>query len=89
MEAPTINEIAVVDGDDWLGLYVNGELKLEGHGRSRHADILAFGAEYAPYTVRLIFADLEWMERVGSLPPTLAEVVVGSEEPPRSSGAAQ
>ena len=82
-------EITVVDADDWLGLYVNGELALEGHGRSRHADILAFGAKHSPYTVRLVFADLTWMEGEGRMPSQLADVIVASESEPRAELAAQ
>jgi hypothetical protein len=86
------NEIAVVDCDDWLGLYVNGVLALQGHGRSRHADILAFGGEHAPYTVRLIFPQEAWLEEVlfvSGMPNDLADVIIGSEEAGRSELAAQ
>lgn len=88
-QAVQTNEITVVDGDDWLGLYVNGDLKLQGHGRSRHADILAFGAEYAPYTVSLVFADVEWLHEEGQLPEVLSEVKVESTSEPRADLAAQ
>ena len=83
------NEIVVVDGDDWIGLYINGELDVEGHGHSRHADILAWGAQYAPATVRLIFVDSAWMESQGRLPQKLSDVQVSSEEQPRAELAAQ
>jgi hypothetical protein len=83
------NEIVVVDGDDWLGLYLNGELQLEGHGRSRHADILAWGQQHAPATVRLVFADTGWLEDEGRLPQRLSEVKAGSEGEPRPDLAAQ
>ena len=85
----TLKEITVVDGDDWLGLYVDGELTLEGHGRSRHADILAFGAQHAPYTVKLLFADTEWLQKNGRLPKQLDAVKVVSEDAPQADLAAQ
>lgn len=27
----SVQEILIVDGDDWFGMYVNGELRAEGH----------------------------------------------------------
>jgi hypothetical protein len=89
VSAPT--EITVVDCDDWLGLYVDGELALEGHGRSHHSDILAFGAKHSPYTIRCIFADEAWMEdvvQVSGMPQQLSDVI-GREQEPRAELAAQ
>ena len=84
-----INEITVVDGDDWLGLYVNGKLIIEGHGRSRHADILAFGAEHQPYTVKLLFADVDWLHEEMRLPAKLEDVQIDYSGDPSASLAAQ
>jgi hypothetical protein len=87
----TVTEITVVDCDDWLGLYVDGELALEGHGRSQHADILAFGAKHSPYSVRCIFADEQWMQdvvQISGMPQSLS-AVIGREQDPRAELAAQ
>jgi len=89
MAATATNEIVVVDGDDWVGLYLNGKLQLEGHGRSRHADILAWGQENGPATIRLVFADLDWLSECGRLPENLSEVEVDTEGTPCPEAAAE
>ena len=84
-----LKEITVIDdGNDWIGLYVDGELALQGRGRRHHADILAFGSLHAPYRVKLLFADTEWAASKGRLPKRLADVKVASEGNPQANLAA-
>lgn len=60
---------ALVFGDDWTGLYVNGELRLE-NSTIHVADVIeALGLECETVT-----ADEDWLTCQGSLPKALADV---------------
>ena len=62
-------EITIVDADDWSGLYVNGELRDEGHSL-RVSDVL----EILGYKVTWKECDGDWMDEHGTLPNKLSEV---------------
>lgn len=69
-EARNIALVSSLDGD-WHGLYVDGQLAAQSHSL-RPRDILkALGIEF-----RDLIAQQEWMEKEGSLPPTLGEVII-------------
>lgn len=74
-----LTELTLVDCDDWVALYVDGKLTQQGHGRARAAgvDLLAFGASHSPFSVKLIFGDPGWIERVvhyDGMPDQLSDV---------------
>jgi len=62
-------KIALVDGDDWQGLYVDGKLLQQGHVISSDDILKATGIDYD-----YIFADIDWLGERGDLPDNLNEV---------------
>lgn len=64
-------DIKIVDGDDWSGLYINGELKDEGHSL-RVSEVL----EILGFKVETFEADYDWLEEMGSLPKKFSQVKI-------------
>jgi hypothetical protein len=64
-----------VEGDDWVGLYMDGELVYEGHSISP-----AYLAELLDADFERIWADDAWLYDVGTLPKNLEDVRVEREE---------
>ena len=64
--------VTIVSCDDWVGLYLEGSLKLEGHSLPLR-DVIELLVGEAPNRVE---ADADWIADRGSLPDSLAEVVV-------------
>jgi len=62
-------KITLVDGDDWQGLYVNGELVTQGHSIRAQDVCEVLGADYA-----FVSADYEWLDERGALPELLKDV---------------
>jgi hypothetical protein len=62
-------KVAIVTGDDWQGIYVDGILRDESRGL-RPIDVLdALGIGYQE-----VDADLDWLADEGGLPKQLADV---------------
>ena len=62
-------KVTFADGDDWNGLYVDGELVAENHSL-RPTDVLdALGIVY-----ERVACDQDWLEEQGRLPPDLKDV---------------
>ena len=62
-------EIRLVHADDWVGLYVDRKLKMQGHS-FRDIDLLkACGIE-----AKQRWVDDEWICDLGQLPDSLSEV---------------
>lgn len=61
--------IVVVRGEDWEGLYINGQLAVEGHMLSPVDVFTAFGIR-----VDVINCNEEWLAEERSLPINLADV---------------
>jgi hypothetical protein len=59
-----------VNGDDWVGLYVDGVLKKQGHSLDVRDIIEALNLEY-----ETLFPDAEWLFEVGYLPESIDDVV--------------
>jgi hypothetical protein len=55
--------ITLVNGDDWRGIYVDGELRWEGHSLDGRNVLDVLGIDY-----REVSADLGWLEERGNLP---------------------
>jgi hypothetical protein len=68
-----MNEIAYVDGDDWVGLYINRKLVSEGHQIT-----LQEFCELCKIKIKFYEADNEWLGKRGHFPQKLGEVVVVS-----------
>lgn len=62
-------KVAIVSGDDWMGLYIDGKLVLEGHSLCLGEVLEAVGIK--PETIT---PDNEWLENEGNLPKDLAKV---------------
>ena len=62
-------KIVIVSGDDWKGIYIDGQLKFEGHS-IRPMDllgVLAIGYEEFE-------CDIAWLEDRGNVPKNLTDV---------------
>jgi hypothetical protein len=64
-----MEKITYVRGQDWEGLYIDGELVEEGHSICVEEVVEALG-----FTCERIMADQEWLEDRGDLPYCLGEV---------------
>lgn len=75
-----MKSITFVEGDDWRGIYIDGELYREGHSHSA-SDIVealfdaADGVEEEEL-FSVVYADLQWLYDEGSLPQKLEDVKV-------------
>lgn len=65
------SKVALVHGDDWMGMYVDGKLVAQNHSLSP-ADILeALNISYTDYG-----ADNEWLDEKGTLPLNFSDIVM-------------
>jgi hypothetical protein len=62
-------EVTIVNGDDWVGLYVNGKIVVQGHSLTPH-EILG-AVDIIPKEIN---PDMEWLDNIGHLPENLSEV---------------
>jgi hypothetical protein len=65
-------DVTIVWGEDWEGLYIDGELKAQGHLISAKDVLDALGLELDE-----IEADGDWLGERGDLPQKLEEVKRG------------
>jgi hypothetical protein len=65
-----IEKLTVVTGDDWSGLYVDGEWMAEGHHVEAEDVCRALGI-----SVDFLEAHQEWLDRRGALPSKLHNVI--------------
>lgn len=60
-------------GDDWEGVYVDGDLIVEGHSiEARTAAELAI--KHKATEVKTIYCDLDWLHDEGNLPRRMSDV---------------
>jgi hypothetical protein len=66
--------VTFVDGDDWEGLYVDGQLVTQGHTVSlkEAAEVFMQAQPVSAFDTR--FADTQWLSEVGQLPDKLRDV---------------
>jgi hypothetical protein len=62
-------ELVIAYGDDWEGLYIDGQLQEEGHSISLYHFCKAVGIELTQKGV-----DTDWLENRGNLPSKISEV---------------
>lgn len=68
----------LVSGDDWTGLFVDGELIDEGHTLSNRT-LLRYAKRLGPVTeVESLDADIEELDLVGNFPASLSDVKLAS-----------
>lgn len=67
--------INIVRGEDWEGLYIDGVLKVEDYSPDLHLVLEILGVEYDYDEV-----DAEWMDREGTLPTNLEDVVLAKDD---------
>ena len=67
-----MSTVVHVLGNDWAGVYVNGELVAEGHSISPYdwEDVV----KRLGHRMEQVEADPSWLESVGSLPAKLGHV---------------
>lgn len=68
-----MTEMTIVQGDDWVGVYVDNKLVTEGH------DLDAFEAidivfQYSVTECEKQFVDLDWLADRGNFPELLEDV---------------
>ena len=68
-------KVTFVSGDDWQGLYIDGELKREGHSLAAR-DVLELLGVRCDY----VTADQQWLEESGDLPRRLSDVVLDESD---------
>ena len=62
-----------ISGDDWVALYYEGELLVEGH--SLHPfTIMRLMMQHSPFHIAQLDADPDWLEEQGSFPSKLEDV---------------
>jgi hypothetical protein len=66
-------KLALVTGDDWEGLYVNGQLAVEGHKVSVRDALCAIG-----HYLDVREADNDWLDDRGCLPENWTSVKFSS-----------
>ena len=67
------NQITLVKGDDWQGLYINDKLVMEDHSITGH-DIMRLMLYQVFDSSETLFPDLDWLDSLGSYPANLSEV---------------
>lgn len=65
---------ALVHGDDWEGLYIDGQLQMEGHHIRLEELLKVLGVE-----MEFIEPDQDWIEEHGRLPDKLTAVRLAKE----------
>lgn len=71
-----MKEATIVVGDDWEGVYIDGELLTEGHSIDTTRLLRELG-----FCVVHIEPNSEWLEGEGYLPKYLSDVVLEGEQP--------
>lgn len=78
---PARTRVALVDVDDWTGLYINGQLAIQNHSLSeRH--VLEALAKAGAIEFGVAYVDEEWLNDRGDLPESLADVVFAPRSKP-------
>ncbi|MBS3648733.1 hypothetical protein KEU06_08835 [Pseudaminobacter sp. 19-2017] len=69
--------IIYVNGDDWVGLYANGKLVMEGH-EIQPMELLEWlvGSGQTIAKVESVEPDMDWLADRGSFPNDYADVVL-------------
>ena len=68
-----MKSIILVDGDDWIGLYVDGVLTDEGHDVTIQE--LCWRVKDEPFTISYETCDPDWICEVGNFPHKIEDVV--------------
>lgn len=70
------DEITIVPVNGWIGIYVNGALKLQNHPwRVPETEWIKLGMEFPGASIKKQYASGDWIEKVGRLPEQLQDVV--------------
>lgn len=69
-----MNVVSYVNGDGWVGLYVNGQLVEQGH-KIDPRNLLEHVANLERFTAESIIPNQQWLDDRGMLPNRLEEVV--------------
>ena len=69
MKKDNNKKIHLVSGDDWEGLYINGNLVTEGHQITNEELLEILGVDF-----NTSLADIDWLEERGSFPEKLTDV---------------
>lgn len=63
------SKYTLVNGDDWQGLYKDGQIVAQNHSLSAYEILELVGVEFKSEWV-----NLDWLENIGHLPHNLDEV---------------
>ena len=64
-------KIVIVEGDNWQGLYIDGELKEQYHSLELYTIF-----KYLDIPVDFINADDEWLRKLGYLPKKIEDIKI-------------
>lgn len=62
--------ISLVYGDDWMGVYVDGECVYQDHSVQSYRLLEIAGIQH-----EVVHVDLNWLENEGALPQSINDVV--------------
>lgn len=65
--------LTYVEGEDWIGLYIDSKLQYEGHDM-HHKALIELVIKFSVDRVEFKDANLKWLANVGDLPNNLNEV---------------
>lgn len=68
--------VTIVSGDDWKGLYFDGNLVTQGHEISLR-DFAEHVNEIGVFELDTVDVDSDWLKARGNLPDDLGDIVVG------------
>jgi hypothetical protein len=72
-------KIDLVLGDDWVGLYCDGELEMENHSLDVYHVLKLLADKGLLEGFKGHVSDEEWLEERGCLPESLSEVKLADE----------
>lgn len=70
-----MKEATIIQGDDWVGVYIDGKLITQGHQINSRELLRELG-----YFVEFFEPDYDWLDGEGSLPDDLQDVKLMDDE---------
>lgn len=68
-----MSEMVFAQGDDWMGIYIDGVLQMEGHSISP-LEAVQFAVGYGVRHAKSLEVDLDWLHDRGDLPAEFDDV---------------
>lgn len=68
-----MSKMVIAQADDWQGIYIDGDLKTEGHS-TEGIVLVGFAIDYGVQKVETAWVDLKWIHELGNMPQKLEDV---------------